>query len=57
VKLSDKNLSPSLLHFQGQTKPAHAFQVVMNLPYEAADGFVTGRPVVIPARTFFSQLL
>jgi len=57
VKLSDRNLSPSLLHFQGQTKAAHAFQVVMNLPYEPADGFVTSRPVVIPARTFLSQLV
>ena len=57
VKLSDRNLSPSLLRFQGQTKAAHAFQVVMNLPYEPADGFVTSRPVVIPARTFLSQLV
>jgi predicted AAA+ superfamily ATPase len=57
VKLSDKNLSPSLIYFQAQTKALHAFQVVMNLPYEPADCFAIHRPTVVPAKTFLSQLL
>ena len=54
VKLS---LSPSLIHFQAQTKATHAFQVVLSLPYEPADCFRVHRPVVFPARTFLGQLL
>ena len=57
VKLGDKNLAPSLGYFQKQTKAAHAFQVVINLSYEAADCFQIGRPVVVPAKTLLSQLL
>ena len=57
VKLTDTSLSPSLAYFQSQTKAPHAFQVVLNLPYEPADCFKIGHPVVVPARTFLSQLL
>jgi uncharacterized protein len=57
VKTSDKTLSPSLGYFQAQTKPQHSFQVVMNLPYQQADCFRIQRPLVVPARTFLSQLL
>ncbi len=57
VKLTNTNLSPSLAYFQDQTKAPHAFQVVMNLPYEPADCFKIQRPVVVPGKTFLSQLL
>lgn len=57
VKLSEASLSPSLAYFQAQTQAPHAFQVVMNLPYEPADCFKVGHPVVVPARTLLSQLL
>lgn len=57
VKLSDNHLASSLGHFQVQTRAAHAFQVVMNLGFEAADCFRIHDPVVVPARTFRSQLL
>jgi hypothetical protein len=57
VKLSDSHLSASLAYFQPQTKAPHAFQVVLNLPNEPADCFKAHRPVVVPARTFLSQLL
>jgi predicted AAA+ superfamily ATPase len=57
TKLSDPRLSPSLAHFQRQTKAPHAFQVVMALPFEQADAFTVYHPVVVPARTFLSQLL
>ena len=56
VKLADASLSPSLAHFQTQTKAPHAFQVVMNLPYEPADCFAMRQPVVVPAKTFLAQL-
>ncbi len=57
TKLSDTKISPSLACFQAQTKAAHAFQVVINLTYEAADCFQHRQPLVVPARTFLSQLL
>lgn len=57
VKLKDATLSPSLAYFQSQTKAPHAFQVVLDLPYEAADCFQVKHPVVVPAKTFLSQLL
>jgi uncharacterized protein len=57
VKLSETSLSPSLAHFQAQTKAAHAFQLVVSLAYQAADCFLLHRPVVVPAKTFLSQLL
>ena len=57
VKLSDNHLASSLGHFQVQTKATHAFQVVMHLGYEAADCFRIHDPMVVPARTFLSQLL
>lgn len=57
VKLSETSLSPSLAHFQAQTKAAHAFQLVTSLAYQPTDCFRVHRPVVVPARTFLSQLL
>jgi len=57
VKASDTRLSHSLAHFQGQTAAPHAFQVVLNLPYEEADCFSLTRPTVVPALTFLSQLV
>ena len=56
VKLSEKTLSSSLAHFQSQIKAPHAFQIVMNLPFEPANCFSIHRPVVVPARTLLSQL-
>ena len=57
VKAGATSLSPSLAHFQAQTKALHAFQVVMNLPFERADCFLAKQPVVVPAKTFLSHLL
>ncbi len=58
VKASDRTLSPSLAHFQGQTGASHALQVVLDMPYVDADCFGQGHaPIVVPARTFLSQLL
>ena len=57
VKFADTNRSHALAHFQAQTEASHAFQVVMNLPFESADCFQVQRPTVVPARTFLSQFL
>jgi hypothetical protein len=39
------------------TKARHAFQVVHDLPFVAADCFARTEPTVVPAQTFLSQLL
>ncbi len=57
VKMADTALSPWLGHFQSQINAQHAFQVVMNVPYQQADCFRVSRPVVVPARTLLAQLL
>ena len=56
VKKGETGLSPALAHFQRQTKAEHAFQVVLELPFEKADCFRVHHPVVVPAKTFLSQL-
>jgi len=57
VKKNDTALSPVLAHFQTETGAAHAFQVVMALPYQPVNCFAESRPCVVPARTLLSQLL
>ena len=57
VKLSDTSLSPSLDLFQRQTRARHAFQLVMGADYVDHDCFTHSAPIVVPARTFLSQLL
>ena len=58
VKKADERMGSSLEHFQKQTKAAHAFQVVVDAGYVDADCFAKpGPPLVVPARTFLSQLL
>jgi len=58
VKKADEHLSGSLSCFQEQTRAPFAFQVVLDADYVDADCFARqGRPLVVPARTFLSQLL
>lgn len=57
AKSSVERLSPALAYFQGQTKAPHAFQVTLTMDYVDADCFNERRPVVVPARTFLSQLI
>ncbi|MCY2929522.1 MAG: AAA family ATPase [Planctomycetota bacterium] len=61
AKKSDDQLSPALGHFQRQLGAPHAFQVVLDADYVDADCFAqtsrSHRPLVVPARTFLSQLL
>ena len=57
VKSSSETLSPSLKYYQEQIKAPHAFQVVVDREYVAADCFSRSEPTVVPARTLLSQLL
>ncbi len=50
-------LSPALGYFQRQTGAAHAFQVAIDLPAVKRDCFSVRTPVIVPARTFLSQLV
>ena len=58
AKSSEKTISPSLKFFQEQIKSPLAFQVVAEADYVDADCFSPqNRPVIVPAKTFLSQLL
>jgi hypothetical protein len=58
AKKSEGRPSPALARFQEQTAAPYAFQVVLDADYVEADCFERPRgPLVVPARTFLSQLL
>ena len=58
VKQHDESISSALKYFQQQLAAPFAFQVILDADYIDADCFArTGEPVVVPARTFLSQLL
>jgi uncharacterized protein len=58
VKLSNnKAISPALNYFKNMTGAQHAFQVVIDLPWVNRNCFEETRSVVVPARTFLSQLV
>ena len=56
AKTADTALSPALAHFQAQTGARHAFQVVVDMPFVAADPFSRTDPCVVPAATLLSML-
>jgi len=53
----DRNISRSLYHFQSQTGAPHAFQISFDLPYVDRDCFEEKGPIIVPAKTFLSQLV
>jgi len=58
VKSSGRaGLSRQLAFFQQKTGAEHALQVAMDLEYVDADCFKSRRPIIVPARTFLSQLV
>ena len=57
VKKSEESLSDALGFFQRRLGAKHAFQVVLDADYEDLDCFANSEPVVVPARTFLSQLV
>jgi len=54
---NNQSISDNLYRFQKATKAEHAFQVVYDLDYIDADCFVHKQPVIVPAKTFLSQLI
>lgn len=50
-------ISKSLYHFQKMAKIPHAFQVAFDLDYVDQDCFSITDPVIVPAKTFLSQLI
>ncbi len=57
AKSSDTHLSDSLPYFQRETGAKHALQVVLDLPFVAKSCFEQTEPIIVPARTFLSQLV
>ncbi len=58
VKQHTESIGPGLKYYQDQVLAPFAFQIVMDAPYVDADCFAKpGGPMVVPARTFLSQLL
>ena len=57
VKQASAKLNPSLAHFQNQLQAPHAFQLVIDRDFVAADPFTRHQPTLVPARTLLSQLL
>ncbi len=57
TKTSEQGISPSLYHFQEQTKAPFAFQVAIDKAFVDQDCFIEGPPISVPARTFLSQLV
>lgn len=58
VKYSDESLSPSLKRYQDQLAAPFAFQVTIDADYVDRDCFARpGPPMIVPARTFLSQML
>jgi predicted AAA+ superfamily ATPase len=56
AKHGELALSPTLEYFKRQSGSAHAFQAVFEAPFVANDCFTRHKPVVVPGRTFLSQL-
>jgi len=58
VKLSSKGgISKNLAYFQDKIKAKHAFQVVFDIDYIPRDCFKHSEPIIVPARTFLTQLV
>lgn len=58
VKHHKEFISRTFEHYQEQVNAPFAFQVVLDASYVDADCFAKSRsPVVVPAKTFLSQLL
>jgi len=58
AKQRDEKVGRAIEYFQKQLDAPHAFQVVVDADYVCADCFAKSRrPLVVPARTFLTQLL
>jgi predicted AAA+ superfamily ATPase len=58
IKKSEKEISKSMYYFMEKTGAPHAFQVIFDADYIEADCFKSqGKPLIVPAKTLFSQLI
>ncbi len=58
VRLRQEKLSKQLDYYQEQLGVPFAFQIVVEADYVDADCFASRRnPIIVPARTFLSQLV
>jgi predicted AAA+ superfamily ATPase len=57
VKTKAKGLTPALYRFLEETNASHAFQVAFDLPFIQKNCFEEKGPILVPARTFLSQLV
>ncbi len=58
TKLSDNQpISKNLIEFQRKLSAPHAFQVVFNKEYIDKNCFDYNEPIIVPAKTFLSQLV
>lgn len=53
----NSGISKSLYHFKEMTKAKFAFQVVFKMDYVDRNCFSSEDPLIVPARTFLSQLI
>ncbi|NGX59778.1 MAG: hypothetical protein KR126chlam3_00935 [Chlamydiae bacterium] len=54
---NSSKISSSLQHFHEVLETKHAFQVVLDMPYVNRNCFAGKKPVIVPAKTFLSQLI
>jgi len=58
VKTSDNHgLTKSLFYYQNQTRAKYAIQVVFDMKYQSGNCFSSSKPIIVPAKTFLSQLI
>lgn len=57
VKTKKTAISKQLYRFQKETGAQHAFQVTIDLPFIERNCFEETEPVIVPAKTFLSQLV
>ena len=56
-KSPSASLNKNLAYFQEQTGAKHAFQVVFDMDYIDKNCFEYTKPIIVPAKTFLSQLV
>ena len=54
---NNRSISPHLYYFQNQLKADYAIQVVIEMDYIDQTCFIGPEPLIVPAKTFLSQLV
>lgn len=56
-KTDNHSINKNLIDFQKKLNAPHAFQIAMDLPFENKNCFEFHEPIIVPAKTFLSQLV